>query len=237
MTAGDSLDAQRTSGSERWRAVVRMDRLPPAPQLPLHGHWQVGLSDVLRASAGMPADSARALGLVDRVARLAISPQQLTLDGDTHRWADILALHTAPAVDVLTSSALESELSRLGGRLPPVPGRRWLVARVSQVMIGLTAGVLEAALAPGGFAAAATNPPIPTRLVVRGRFGRSREDDVGLFPALICASLPGVAAAVTHIAAANGIQLVAAPPAASRRYADRVAETLRGLRSSQTRLE
>lgn len=215
--------------SQRLLAVV--DRTVTPPTLPLTQPWGLGLSDLLLTLPGLPGASAKPLRTaLDRFGHLGISPTTLTVDAVTFRWDSVRQLHTATAADVLTSTAVERELVRLGDLLPRIPGRRRLVAHVSQLIMGLATGILETALDGRARPTGAQLPPaIPSTLHVAGRMGRTGEHVVGLVPALILAAVPAAATAVLDTAVLHQVPVVDAPRPHSRQHADKVAGTLQRL--------
>lgn len=226
----------RLTAAHPWRSLIDPDHLPGPPTTPLRTTWRLGVSDLLRASAPLPDGVARLSRPIDRLGSIELSPDHLRLNGDTSRWRDVVELRVAPPVDVLTSAAIEAELARLARVLPPLPGRAWVVSKVSRIVIGLAVGVLEAATPDEAAATVAATDPIPTRIVTRARLGRTGEQPVGLFAGLLCAAMPAVPAAIANTAQERGARIVDAGPSAGRRHADQVAETLRRLRRRASEL-
>lgn len=213
------------------RLRAQLERIP-APEVPVTAPWSLGLPAVVLSSAAVP-QAAWAVSALSRFGELSLSPTHLGVDGTDIAWADVVEVRMGDVAQLLSGTALDKEIGRIASRLPPVPGRAWLVRHVSQVVLGLGIGVAQAAL--GRFRTAAGTQErdpgagIPMTVLSRGRFGRQVETDLGLFAALVCAAVPGVTDAVLDSAHRHGVTVLPAETARTWRNAEAVRSALLSL--------
>jgi hypothetical protein len=186
------------------------------PTLPLRDNWALGLGQILSGLSDMPASLRGTIGHLDRLGRIQISPDAISFDGDTVRWDKVEEIRFGPALDMITSYALQHEATRLTSLLPPVPGRAWLVRQALGVLVALCLAVAgsDADTAETDESAA----DIPVLITNRG-FARRKEMTPGVFAALVAANTPGFGEAVVQIAHERGIKLTTAPVTRSRTQA------------------
>ena len=199
-------------------AVPEMIAAIKGPELPLRETWSVGIGQVLSGHPQLPA-KLRGLALsLDRLGHLQISPDAIGFDGEEVPWKKIKGITFGPAMDVVTSRSLQHEVGRLTRRLPPVPGRDWLVRRAVEFLVALcyaAAGKDDAdANAPGADAAIG----VPMSITYGGAL-RSRDLAPGVFAALVAASVPAVSEAIASTARERGITMTIAPQSRSREQA------------------
>jgi hypothetical protein len=89
---------------------------------------------------------------------------------------------------------MEREAEHIRGLLPPLPGRKWVVEQAMGI-IGNIAGPITAKVTAGDVAC---------EIVYRGRFGREKSLQAGLFPALLMASRRQIHQSLIATALAQG---------------------------------
>lgn len=184
------------------------------PRLPLLETWSIGLGQVLSGHPGLPKNLRGAVGHLDSLGRLEISPDSISFDGDEVRWEKVDEIRFGPVLEVVTSRALQHEAKRLTALFPPVPGRRWLVRQA----IGALVALCLAAAGPAtdedpervGEPDESAAQGIPVSIAYRG-YARRKELSPGVFAALVAASTPSISAALAAIAQERGIKVTLAP--------------------------
>ena len=214
------VTAERQESAQRLVAQAKALALAmPRPEVPLQSEWNAGLGHLVRATPGFPDRLSRLLGPLDKVAEVRLTPDLIGFDGQEAPWRDVAEVRLAPVADLLSAALLDRELERLVGVLPPVPGRKWAVRRITELITGLAVAAVESVMpAPG-----AGQPLLVTSSVVaRGRLGRQRQLAPGLFAAALCATIPEVTDAVRDAADRHGVPVIAPPPGpdARRRIED-----------------
>jgi hypothetical protein len=204
------VTAQREVSARRLVAQARALALAaPRPEVPVQSEWNAGLGHLVRATPGFPDGLSRFLGPLDKVAEVRLTPDLIAFDGRDVPWQDVAEVRLAPVADLLSAALLDKELDRLAGVLPPVPGRKWAVRRITELVTGLVVAAIES-VTP---ALDAGEPLVVTSSVVaRGRLGRRRELAPGLFAAVLCTMIPEVTAAVRDAADRHGVPVIAPPP-------------------------
>jgi hypothetical protein len=194
------------------------------PEVPLREAWSVGLGQVLSGHPKLP-DILHGVALnLDRLGHLQISPDAISFDGEAVPWEEINEIKFGPALDVVTSHALQNEVGRLTARLPQLPGRDWLVRQAIEVLVALCLAAAGAAHEedPAGRSVDAVGDGVPSGVPVMITYGgpvRHKELTPGVFVALIAASIPSVSRAILSLAHARGIKVTVAPPSRSRKQA------------------
>lgn len=225
--------------------VPRMFATVDGPTLPLQETWALGLGDLLRDHPKLPGMPGIAVGYLNRLGSLQISAGSISIDGDEVPWGKIEEIEFGSASEVLMSRALEHEIERLTARLPPVPGRAWLVRQAVEVLIALCS---SADAAPDGSARSRsagvvgeTSVGVPVKIAYRaGILGGSKKLTPGIFVTLVAALVPDTSQAISAIAHERGLKITASPPLryreqaiAIRQIAGAVAERLRSGREPQ----
>jgi hypothetical protein len=203
----------------------------PAPSIPVRTAWSFGLKDLLLTAPRVPPGLARALGALDRLGQLSVTPDGLGFDGEFIAWSRIQEIRCTSALDLATVGGVERELARIASRLPPVPGRKWVVSRASSAITAIALAAVE--LAGSRFSQQAEGSraaSIPVTVVYRGALGRQREHAAGLFSSLACAGIAGVSEAIIDLARRHGVDVIDAPPPRSALYADQLRATAGALR-------
>jgi len=203
-------------------AVPELIRSIEGPRLPLRERWGVGLGQVLNGHPGLPENLRGVVSHLDRLGHVQISPDAIGFDGGEVRWEKVEEIRFGPALDLLTSQALQHEAERLTSLLPPVPGRKWLVQQAVGVLAALCLAVAgpEADADPetGGEPDNALAAGIPVSVAYRS-LARRKDLTPGIFAALVAASTPGISEAIVAIAQERGIKVTIAPAARSRAQA------------------
>ena len=199
------------------QTVERAVAAVPAPSMPLTSSWHVGLGDLVAKLPGIPEKLRSGTRFLDRLGQITLAPDALELDGERVRWSDVVEVQLAPLSESLTGIALKREVDRLTSRLPPIPGRKWFIARALDVIAGI--------LAVGGQRLSRSSAldqevlQVPARIVVRGRL-RRRELVPGLFASAVLGTVPGASDALIGLARAQGAAVRAAPATRTRQQAE-----------------
>ena len=222
------VDGGRMTGSFRQQASHRVQRLahqarPPGqgatgdetswlrdaldtiatPTLPLMEPWELSMAALLRKHPAVPSVLSKAAGSLDRLGAVAVSPTGLGFDGQHAEWGEIVRLETDSARHVLGTLSLQHELERLRAALPPVPGRKWAVGKVSESLLTLLNRGLDKVLSEDSVGAS-----VVAGVYVQARFNREKVVASGLFGALVLTALPEVNSAILATAKQTGILVV-----------------------------
>ncbi|MFI2703181.1 hypothetical protein [Cellulosimicrobium composti] len=114
----------------------------PRPSYPLEREWDVSVQGVVRLVPFVPRFATAPLALLDRFGALTIGPRRVGLDGKDVDWERVVEVRTAPAWTCLSAEALEANLAELVVALPPVPGRAWVLRRISELLLSLYLAVM-----------------------------------------------------------------------------------------------
>lgn len=183
------------------------------PTLPLAGSWAVGLGSLLRQHPQIPDGIGSLVAQLDRWGELALTPDEITVDGESVRWSSVQSVSMGRASDILTSGALDRELQRLTSRLPPVPGRAWVVRHATSIVVGLCLSVTRPELAE-----AESMRMAPLSIAYRSSL-RNRTLQPGIFATLLAMKLPAAAEAVASLALDHGAEVTTAPPSKAQEWA------------------
>lgn len=196
--------------------VTRVVDLYPRPQHPVAEEWDASVQGLVRRVPYVPRIATAPLGLLDRFGAVTVGPQRVGLDGTDVDWTDVVEVRTEPAWTHLSAEALEANLAQYVGFLPPVPGRSWVLGKLSELLLSLYLAVLpmDDDLVPG------TDRRDPARdlllarpvtgLVHRRRFGQG-EVRAGTASVLLQLALPESTDVLLRTAADRGVPVVHVP--------------------------
>ncbi|MFE6233699.1 hypothetical protein [Cellulosimicrobium sp. NPDC057862] len=114
----------------------------PRPSYPLEREWDVSVQGVVRLVPYVPRFATAPLALLDRFGAVTIGPQRVGLDGKDVDWDRVVEVRTAPAWTCLSAEALEVNLAQYVVALPPLPGRAWVLRKISELLLSLYLAVL-----------------------------------------------------------------------------------------------
>lgn len=142
---GDLLDGAADDGAfdevvAEW--VRRAIAAYPRPTYPLEREWDVSVQGVVRLVPYVPRFATAPLALLDRFGAVTIGPERVGLDGKDVDWERVVEVRTAPAWTCLSAEALEVNLAQYVVALPPLPGRAWVLRRISELLLSLYLAVL-----------------------------------------------------------------------------------------------
>jgi len=142
---GGPLDAAAGDGGfdevvAEW--VRRAIAAYPRPSYPLEREWDVSVQGVVRLVPYVPRFATAPLALLDRFGAVTIGPQRVGLDGKDVDWDRVVEVRTAPAWTCLSAEALEVNLAQYVVALPPLPGRAWVLGKISELLLSLYLAVL-----------------------------------------------------------------------------------------------
>lgn len=184
--------AERAS---RWQHVLTTFSAPP---LPIQQPWAISIASLVARVYKVPSIAGKALGQLDRVGCLRLTPEVIAFDNDEVEWEKLTVVRTRAVTDVLTETAVHREMDRLRKVLPPIPGRKWVVNRAADGVSQLSRIALEKA---GGYR---TTARIASELEYRGGLGRRRSLQGGIVVAAVLSGIPGLNDALLSTARLHG---------------------------------
>lgn len=155
----------------------------PAPLVPWSGPWKCTLAGILVRRPGSPLLTIRPLTALDRFGALHLDTEEVGFDGAPKEWPKVSELRLRDAFELLTTDALEREVSGIRGMFPPIPGRRRALTYLAENL----ATVLLAALDQGGDA---LGRAVVGELHHRGRLAAKHVERPGLFAAALLSLRP-----------------------------------------------
>lgn len=196
--------ASLAPAAEWARAVVETY---PQPRLPLEQDWEVSTATLMGRVPNVPRVAVRLLRLLNRFAAIRLGVDEVGFDGERIAWSQVTEVRTHRLAEVFGGSLLEAEIERLSARLPPVPGRTWVVARIAELMltlVHLSAGspAVDAPEESGD------DPRIAVEIIHNGHLRKEMRHQAGLCSALLLAAMPEANSALTSLAEERGIAVV-----------------------------
>jgi hypothetical protein len=252
--AGRRLSAGRqrvASGSWVHSTLGALD----GPAAPAEETWEFSLGALVCRHPRVPAATAKVLRLLDGLGAVRFGPEGIAFDGEDARWDKVVQMSRYEAFGSLSTAALDAEVDRIRDLLPPVPGRRWAVRKIVEVLFTVLLASLEQAEADVDADADAESDAeadageqrtlehtyVLCEFTRRGLLGREKTVRAGLFATALLALRPDVAESLAATAEAHGVPLVPAKHAKGqdereriaqlRRRTDAVAERLRRART------
>lgn len=188
----------------------------PRPVHPLAREWDVSVQGLVRLVPLLPRFATAPLALLDRFGAVTVGPERVGLDGTDVEWSRVVEVRTEPAWTCLSAAAFEADLTRFVTFVPPVPGRAWLLRRVSELLMSLYLAVLPAEdgdgdlLADDAFEHGGLLDHVVTGITYTRRFGQG-EASVSVPSALLQLVLPGTADAIVRTARDHGVVVTHVP--------------------------
>ncbi|MBE9925633.1 hypothetical protein G8C93_06980 [Cellulosimicrobium cellulans] len=191
--------------------VRRVIAAYPRPTYPLEREWDVSVQGVVRLVPYVPRFATAPLALLDRFGAVTIGPRRVGLDGKDVDWDRVVEVRTAPAWTCLSAEALEVNLAQYVVALPPLPGRAWVLGKISELLLSLYLAVLPPDT--DGDDVLADAPPdrmfdrVVTEVVYRRRFGTG-EAQASTTSVLLQLALRGATDTIVRTAAERGVDVV-----------------------------
>ncbi|MFF3065279.1 hypothetical protein ACFVQ3_12030 [Oerskovia sp. NPDC057915] len=231
--ADDAADAP-PSGREGAGSRPRLDTLVtgwvgraldayPRPVLPLTDHWDASVAGLVRQVPYVPRFATRPLELLDRFGAVHVGPGEVGFDGDAIDWDRVLEVRTQPAWSSLSADALEANFAQYLRVIPRVPGRGWVLGKVSELLVSLYLSVvplpddgarlLEADATSSG-ETGPTGASFTRRTVTEIRYKRrigEGERQASTTSVLLQLAFPGSTDAMLALAAERGVPVVHVP--------------------------
>lgn len=160
--------------------------------------WEVTLVALIRQMTDVPPIAAKALGLLDRFGSVSLSATAIGLDGSEIEWSRVTGLSLLPLSKVLSDTAIEREAERARKLLPPMPGRKWAVDKVTAVISDLATEALARVGREG------LHRPVISQISGRGRLGK-KELSVGAVAAAVFGLVPEATECACALAEQRGI--------------------------------
>lgn len=193
--------------------VRRVIAAYPRPTYPLEREWDVSVQGVVRLVPYVPRFATAPLALLDRFGAVTIGPRRVGLDGKDVDWDRVVEVRTAPAWTCLSAEALEVNLAQYVVALPPLPGRAWVLGKISELLLSLYLAVLPPDADGDGDDVLADAPPdrmfdrVVTEVVYRRRFGTG-EAQASTTSVLLQLALRGATDTIVRTAAERGVDVV-----------------------------
>jgi hypothetical protein len=190
------------------------------PVLPLTEEWRLSIGAMITRHPKAPKLIDRLLSPLDRFGAISIGPKAIGFDGDEIEWDRVVEVRTRTATELISGAVWDFVIDDVRSTLPPVPGRKWAVTKVLQIVMAMSVD-LENRIeeAPDG--------ELPDRvaceIVYRGRFQKEKTVAAGLFSSLALCSIPQLGEALALTAAERGIPVVHAEPHKNLSVNERVA--------------
>ncbi|MFE4465894.1 hypothetical protein ACFRCR_12330 [Oerskovia sp. NPDC056781] len=199
----------------------------PRPVLPLTDHWDASVAGLVRQVPLVPRFATRPLELLDRFGAVHVGPREVGFDGDAIVWERVLEVRTQPAWSSLSADALEANFAQYLRVIPRVPGRGWVLGKVSELLVSLYLSVVplpdDAAhlLESGGTTgdapdrdaeskAAPFTRRTVTEILYKRRIGEG-ERQASTTSVLLQLAFPGSTDAMLALAAERGVPVVHVP--------------------------
>jgi hypothetical protein len=176
------------------------------PTLPLAEPWKLSIGGIVAAHPKAPRLTGRLLGPLDRFGAIEIGPDEIGFDGDTVAWDKVTEVRTRSGAELAVGALWDFAIDDLRSRLPPVPGRKWAVTKVLQVLLAMTVDLDKQAEGEDG------PQHVACEIIHRGRIQRNKKTTTGVFSALALCALPQVGEALASAAGERGIPVVPAKP-------------------------
>ncbi len=167
------------------------------PPYPLVAPWSLTVVDLLETRFSVPGPARKVLSQLDRFGAVRLSPDEVGFDNEEAAWSTVVEVRTAPAAEVLTRHAVEREAARLKAALPPLPGRAWVVGKVTDLLVATVARFRDADTD-------ALTPQIAVDIAYKGRLGRTKRLEAGAVTAMVLAAVPGANDVLLRTAADHG---------------------------------
>jgi hypothetical protein len=192
----------RESHSERAEWVQAVLARLPRPDAPATEPWEMSIGALVGMHPKVPDGAVRLLSPLRRLGAVAVSPREIGFDGERVAWDRVTQVRTRNAVGMFLDAAVDREIERIRTLLPPVPGRKWAVARAAE---GLRTLVLAALGELGG-----AGLQIPCEIGYRSVMRRDRRVSAGLVGAAIMAAVPEAGRSIDAMARIRGIAVIPA---------------------------
>lgn len=191
------------------------------PQVPATEPWKLSVGALVGRHRRTPGVVRKALGLLDGFGAVAVGPEGVGFDGDDIEWDKVEEIRTRTAYEMLTTQALDREVDRLREFLPPVPGRKWVVTKATEVLTTVVLAALEQ-----GSEDQLGELTVPSEIVYRGLLGRRRTLSGGLFAVAVLTVVRQAGRSVLATAEEHDVKITEAEPLPEADRAQRT-ETLR----------
>jgi hypothetical protein len=202
------------SGRVSGRWVREAVSAAPPPLVPWSGPWKVTLAGILVRRPGSPLLTIRPLTALDRFGALHLDTEEVGFDGEPQEWSKVTELRLRDAFELLTTDALEREVSGIRRMFPPIPGRRRALTYLAENL----ATVLLAALDQGEDA---LGRAVVGELHHRGRLAGKHVERPGLFAAALLSLRPDFGEALLAEAARHDVPVTRAETVGRPLPADR----------------
>ncbi|MEV7962021.1 hypothetical protein [Oerskovia paurometabola] len=241
--ADDATDAPPSGsverdGSEETAKKPRLDALVtgwvgraldayPRPAVPLTEHWDASAAGLVRQVPLVPRFATKPLELLDRFGAVHVGPREVGFDGGAIDWDRVLEVRTQPAWSSLSADALEANFAQYLRVIPRVPGRGWVLGKVSELLVSLYLSVVplpddaarllepgdttdEAAVGGTAPAGGSFTRRTVTEILYKRRIGEG-ERQASTTSVLLQLAFPGSTDAMLALAAERGVRVVHVP--------------------------
>ncbi|MBE7701647.1 hypothetical protein H9623_15245 [Oerskovia sp. Sa1BUA8] len=223
--ATDAAPSGRESGKPRLDAVTgwvgRALAAYPHPAPPLSTRWDASVAGLVRQVPYVPRFATKPLELLDRFGAVHVGAREIGFDGDLVDWDRVIEVRTQPAWSSLSADALEANFAQYLRVIPRVPGRGWVLGKVSELLVSLYLAVVplpddvaylldsEAPRDDSGSGGSFTRRTV-TEIVYRRRIGEG-ERQASTTSVLLQLAFPGSTDAMLAIAAEREVRVAHVP--------------------------
>ncbi|WKX70972.1 hypothetical protein [Streptomyces sp. XD-27] len=179
----------------------------PAPAAPAHEQWEFSLGALVCSHPRVPGVTAKALRSLDGIGALRFGPESVGFDGEDIPWEKVVRLQLHDAFSAMTTEALDAEIDRIRGMLPPIPGRKWAVTKVVEGLATVALAALEQASDQR-----LESMNVACEITYRGMLGREKALRANLFSTALLAQQMDVAYSLVATAQAKGVPVLSADP-------------------------
>lgn len=207
-----------TQDADDWIGA-QLQAVPP-PALPLTDPWKLSIGAIIARHPKAPRLTGKLLSPLDRFGAITIGPDEVGFDGDEVEWERVTEIRTSPVAEIACGAIWDFAIDDLRKRLPPVPGRKWAVTKVLQILMALAIDVEDQIERTEGEDELTR---VACEIGYRGRLRTEKKAAVGLFSGLALCSMPQVSQALVRSAFERGVPVVDAAPHKTLSVNERVA--------------
>ncbi|WP_149183521.1 hypothetical protein [Streptomyces sp. TRM49041] len=204
QTARERLDRVRSAPVPGGDWVMEAVERAGVPDSPATEPWEMSLGRLLATHPLVPDALAGPLQYLDGLGALRLGPESVGFDGDDVPWERATEIRAVGVTRVLTKVAVDGALEGIRQSLAGVPGRGWVMDRVSEVFTKLVAVCLTRAEEAG----TVQEVHVPGEIVFRGPLGVRRTSTASLYPALFLLASPPTVKSLVATAESHGVRVV-----------------------------
>ncbi|WP_171166467.1 hypothetical protein [Streptomyces sp. I05A-00742] len=175
-----------------------------APQAPATEPWEVSLGKLISSHPLVPDALAKPLKLLNRFGAVRVGPDSVGFDSDDIPWDKVTEIRMIGGYRSLTKEVIDGAFDGVRRVLIAVPGRDWVLDRVSEALTSLLFRRLRGADESG----TVQDVLVPGEIVYRGSLGRKKTCPASLYPIAFLLGSPEVVHGLLTTAEAHGVTVV-----------------------------